>query len=205
MKILRNKMTEKIKLVFFMAMVALPLNSTAHEENEMPPLETSEGRVHYELKKEPSYGMTRVHIERINQLCGDIDGCSLRLKMIDYQNNKAKEGTATYPFAAAEALFAINTDTSAWRMDDIRAVTVKGGDTVVDQRDGSNNENGVEGILSAWSCTFTDGTFKEGKPHSDTNDEDFWLVNHEQDYFTDGTENTGHPGYRTGCRLTIID
>ncbi len=85
---------------------------------------------------------------RVIQLCGDIDGCTVRLAMYNWDG----QGRT----ASRETLFYYNEKNRNWR--------ASGGDN-----QGSNDNNRTEHIASAWSCYFTDGNYSQWTNHNDSN------------------------------------
>ncbi len=76
--------------------------------------------------------------QTIRDLCGDWDGCTLRMGMYNW------DGTGRT--ASRETLFYYNNSTRTWR--------ASSGDTA-----GTNNNGVTEHIMNAWSCYFTDGEY----------------------------------------------
>ena len=70
------------------------------------------------------------------KLCGDEDGCTIRLAMINW------DGTGRT--ASRQTLFFYNQYNRNWR-------TSKG------DREGTNNNNMTQHVINEWSCFFTDG------------------------------------------------
>ncbi len=75
--------------------------------------------------------------ETIEDLCGDWDGCTLRMGMHDW------DGTGRT--ASREALFYYDITQKTWRMSLDTA--------------GTNNSNTTEHVMQIWSCYFTDGEY----------------------------------------------
>ena len=76
--------------------------------------------------------------QTIIDLCGDWDGCTLRMGMYNW------DGTART--ASRQSLFYYNSWAKTWR--------AEAGDTA-----GSNNNGVTEHVMNAWSCYFTDGEY----------------------------------------------
>jgi hypothetical protein len=96
--------------------------------------------------------------QTIISLCGDSDGCSLRIGMYDW------DGTART--ASRETLFYYNGTTKTWRS--------SSGDI-----SGTNGNHVTEHPLNAWSCYFTDAQYTNWVDNSDT-DLNFGLMSWNQ-------------------------
>jgi hypothetical protein len=98
--------------------------------------------------------------ETIIQLCGDIDGCSIRMGMYNWdgRGNTASRYT----------LFFYNSSTKMWR-------------SSLSDKYGQNNNRTTEHIIdtSPWSCYFTDGQYGNWKNNGD-NDLAFGLLSWNQ-------------------------
>lgn len=74
----------------------------------------------------------------IIDLCGDLDGCALRMGMYNW------DGTART--ASRESLFYYNSWAKTWR--------ASAGDAA-----GTNNNGVTEHVMNSWACYFTDGWY----------------------------------------------
>jgi len=74
----------------------------------------------------------------IIDLCGDWDGCTLRMGMYNWDGTRRT--------ASREALFYYDTLTRNWR-------------TSYGDASGSNNDNVTQHVMNAWACYFTDGEY----------------------------------------------
>lgn len=74
----------------------------------------------------------------IAYLCGDWDGCSIRMGMYNWDGSRRT--------ASRETLFYYDTATKNWRAE--RSDTA-----------GTNNNNTTQHIMHAWACYFTDGEY----------------------------------------------
>lgn len=84
---------------------------------------------------------------RVRTLCGDIDGCKVRIAMYNWDGNRRT--------ASRETLFYYNAANRNWRDSD--------GDT-----QGTTGNNGTQHIINAWSCYFTDGSYSNWNNLGDT-------------------------------------
>ncbi|WP_185230915.1 hypothetical protein [Teredinibacter franksiae] len=85
---------------------------------------------------------------RVSALCGDIDGCKVRISMYNWDGNRRT--------ASRESLLFYNASNGNWRDLD--------GDT-----QGTTGNNGTQHIMQAWSCYFTDGRYSNWSNLGDTN------------------------------------
>jgi len=85
---------------------------------------------------------------RVATLCGDIDGCEVRIAMYNWDGNGRT--------ASRSSLFYYNTGTKTWRAE--RSDT-----------QGTNDNNTTEHVINAWSCYFTDGNYSQWYNHGDIN------------------------------------
>ena len=76
--------------------------------------------------------------QTVSDLCGDWDGCSLRMGMYNWDG--------TYRTASRDSLFYYNSWNKTWR--------ASAGDA-----DGANNNGVTEHVMNAWACYFTDGWY----------------------------------------------
>ena len=79
--------------------------------------------------------------------CGDLDGCTLRMGMYNWDN--------TGRVASRDNLFFYNTVNRAWR--------AMNGDPA-----GSDYNGATEHIMQAWACYFTDGTYSNWVNYGDS-------------------------------------
>ncbi|SMF53928.1 hypothetical protein SAMN02745866_03405 [Alteromonadaceae bacterium Bs31] len=91
---------------------------------------------------------TTIPESRVIALCGDIDGCKVRISMYNWDGNLR---TAT-----RETLMFYNSLNGNWR--DLA------GDT-----QGTSGNNGTQHVQQAWSCYFTDGRYYNWVNQGDTN------------------------------------
>ncbi len=74
----------------------------------------------------------------IRDLCGDWDGCTLRMGMYNWDG--------TQRTASRESLFYYNNNTKTWRASR-------------EDRYGMNGNGVTEHVMEAWACYFTDGQY----------------------------------------------
>lgn len=76
--------------------------------------------------------------QTVSDLCGDWDGCSLRMGMYNWDG--------TYRTASRDSLFYYNSWNKTWR--------ASAGDAA-----GTNNNGVTEHVMNSWACYFTDGWY----------------------------------------------
>ncbi len=91
---------------------------------------------------------TPIPYSRVAQLCGDIDGCEVRIAMYNWDGTRRT--------ASRSSLFYYYPSTGVWRAE--RSDTA-----------GTNNNNYTEHVINAWSCYFTDGYYSQWYNHGDIN------------------------------------
>ena len=100
--------------------------------------ELASERQSYEAASSTRGGTVAIPESTVSYLCGDFDGCTVRLGMYNW------DGTGRT--ASRESLLYYNTTTKTWR--------TSAGDVA------GQNANGVtEHIMQAWACYFTDGSY----------------------------------------------
>ena len=82
----------------------------------------------------------------VNQLCGDADGCTLRMGMYNWDGNRRT--------ASRESLFYLDSNGKTWRS--------SRGD-----RYGTTNNGKTEHVEHAWACYFTDGSYSNWSNQGD--------------------------------------
>ena len=95
---------------------------------------------------------------RVRQLCGDWDGCTIRIGMYNWNGTRRT--------ASRESLFYYDSYTGNWRAEK--------GDT-----QGTTDNNATQHIIKAWSCYFTDGYYSQWYNHGDIN-KDFGVLSWNQ-------------------------
>lgn len=89
-----------------------------------------------------------VPLEKFSAICGDRDGCSVRLGMHNWDD--------TGRVASREFLIFYNRQNNAWRASN--------------DAWGTNKNNVTQHLLAAWSCYVTDGTFANWQNNGDPDD-----------------------------------
>ncbi|ACY15322.1 hypothetical protein [Haliangium ochraceum] len=105
------------------------------------------GRTTYRVYQSERGSTIPISTDTIANLCGDIDGCTLRLGMYNW------DGTGRV--ASRESLFYYNTVNRAWR--------ASRGDNY-----GSDYNGKSEHIMKEWSCYFTDGYYSNWTSYGDS-------------------------------------
>ncbi|WP_156938540.1 hypothetical protein [Mesorhizobium sp. LNHC252B00] len=103
------------------------------------PHPTKPGRSTYYALKTQRGTTTKIPVEDVAKLCGDMDGCSVRIGMHNWDD--------TGRVASREFLFFYNTRNHVWR--------ASLGDTA-----GTDTDNVTHHVNQSWSCYFTDGKFE---------------------------------------------
>jgi hypothetical protein len=137
-------------------------------------------RYHLSLTAVAYAGRTRQIPEQVlNALCGDEDGCEVRLAMTRFFGDSGTEA------ASKSAIFYYSHDDGRWRTSAISG----GGESI-----GVDGRNGTQHIIDAWgTCIFTDGSYSEYRQQGDNALGLYLLV----------WNNYNNPS-RT-CELTLID
>jgi len=94
----------------------------------------------------------------IRDLCGDWDGCTLRIGMYNWDG--------TLRTASRDSLFYYNTSTKNWRAS-------------VGDKAGTNNNHTTQHVMKAWACYFTDGEYNSWTNRGDF-DTNFGLLSWNQ-------------------------
>ncbi|AJQ94810.1 hypothetical protein [Gynuella sunshinyii] len=97
-------------------------------------------RVTYTADKSTRGTTVTIPESKVIELCGDQDGCEVRLAMYDWDGLRRR--------ASRETLFFYNPDNRNWR-DSV-------GDTA-----GTSSNNGTQHVEQAWACYFTDGKYAD--------------------------------------------
>ncbi len=91
---------------------------------------------------------TTIPESRVYTLCGDIDGCKVRISMYNWDGNRRT--------ASRETTFFYNRSNGNWR--DLASDT-----------QGTTGNSGTQHIQQAWSCYFTDGRYYNWVNQGDSN------------------------------------
>jgi hypothetical protein len=128
--------------------------------NDYQPNPNTADRVHYSISKNQRGNSIPIRQEHIVSLCGDIDGCSVRIGMHNWDD--------TGRVASRQFLFYYNPRSKVWRAsrDDY--------DTA-----GTDSNNVTEHVNNSWSCYMTDGVYANWQERSDPS-EGFGLLSWNQ-------------------------
>ncbi|MGI0119522.1 LamG-like jellyroll fold domain-containing protein [Zooshikella sp. RANM57] len=137
---------------------------------------SSVDRKHYFVPREQRGTSLTIPEADIIELCGDEDGCQLRLGMEGFLGSTGEHSKRV---ASRSSLFYYDAETKQWRAS-------------INDDNGNNSNNVTQHIMKIWSCAFTDGKYQNWKDLSDT-DTSFGLLS------------WNNHGYNANCRLTIID
>ncbi|GLS27400.1 hypothetical protein [Marinibactrum halimedae] len=85
--------------------------------------------------------------QRVRELCGDIDGCAVRIAMYNWDGLRRT--------ASRDTILYYNSSNGNWR--DLQ------GDT-----QGTTGNSGTQHIIQAWGCYFTDGRYRNWSNLGDT-------------------------------------
>lgn len=141
-------------------------------------------RAHFIAKKSDIGTSIRIPEDTVRELCGDGDGCEVRLGMSNWDNSGK--------VASGFSLFYYNNNNRAWRASS-------------KNRQGVNANGTSENIVWVYSCIFTDGQYVNFKtPNgdaSDGSDNDLWLLSWNK---YEGAK-ADDPERKADCLLTLID
>jgi hypothetical protein len=129
------------------------------------------GRLHCQVTKDRRGTTLPIPRKALVDLCSDLDGCEVRLGLYNWDNSGR--------VASRETLLYYNPINHAWRA------------SYSDER-GTNFDGVTAQVLSAWSCFFTDGTYRDWKNVGD-GDLDFGLLSWRNDDLV------------SDCVLSLID
>jgi hypothetical protein len=104
------------------------------------------GRYSISVTKAERFTTKPLDQKRIDFLCGDMDGCHIRLGMYNWDGQMR--------LASREGLFYYNRDTRRWRSSESN-ITSGGANDV----DGADFDGTTQHVLQAWSCFVTDGEY----------------------------------------------
>lgn len=119
--------------------------------NDYQPIPNTNDRVHYTISKNQRGNSVPIKQEHIVTLCGDMDGCSVRIGMHNWDD--------TGRVASRGFLLYYNPRSKVWRAsrDDY--------DTA-----GTDSNNVTEHVNNSWSCYMTDGVYANWQDKSDTSE-----------------------------------
>jgi hypothetical protein len=109
-------------------------------------------RVTYQALYSQHQTTTPVPLADVTRLCGDKDGCSIRMGMFNW------DGAGRV--ASRDFLFFYNGSNRAWRAS--QAVGIASGYNQPGDPAGLDNNQVVEHVNQTWSCYFTDGEYSNG-------------------------------------------
>lgn len=105
------------------------------------------GRYTFTIPKSQRFTSSQLNMDRIEYLCGDLDGCQVRLGMYDWDNQKRN--------ASRSGLLYYNIDTGAWRASgNVNTHAPQVLDTA-----GTDLNGTTEHVMQAWTCFLTDGEY----------------------------------------------
>lgn len=137
---------------------------------------SSVDRKHYFVPREQRGTSLDIPEADIIELCGDEDGCQLRLGMEGWRGPTGPHGKRV---AFKSAVFHYEGETKKWR-------------SSYNNNDSDNNNRVSQHVMQVWSCYFTDGKYKNFNNLGDIDTSFSLLSSRDQ-------------GYNANCRLTIID
>lgn len=105
-------------------------------------------RATYTAYKSQRGNTVNIPESKVIELCGDIDGCTVRIGMYNWNGTRRT--------ASRETLFYYNSYSRNWR--------ASAGDV-----EGTTDNNSTQHIINAWSCYFTDGNYSQYYNHGDLN------------------------------------
>lgn len=121
-----------------------PPTRTTSEGVPYPVAPTSRDRVFFSVTKAERGTTKLVPHDVISKYCGEMDGCTIRLGMYDW------DGTGRV--ASRESLLFYNRVNHAWRVS-------------LNDRAGTDYNGATEHLLQAWACFLTDGKYQSfGNP-----------------------------------------
>jgi hypothetical protein len=114
------------------------------------------GRINVSLPKNSSKNIVTVPLDQLTLLCGDEDGCTVRLSMNNYGNSGAS-AHLNAPASVSTLLF-LNTISNQWRTSEPSSLR------------GTFGNGNIEHAISLFNtCYLTDGYFKGSTPSGDKN------------------------------------
>ncbi|WP_223422672.1 hypothetical protein [Tateyamaria pelophila] len=101
---------------------------------------------------------TDISAADLARLCGDGDGCEVRLAMFDYDTvESGPASVVTWLYCDA--------DCKHWRT---TTQLLSEGSSVGPQVGGTDNDNVIKHVINKWSCYFTDGKYESTTVNGDT-------------------------------------
>jgi hypothetical protein len=146
---MKNKLTF-LSFITFLVFNLAPINQVIAETIE------DHGRITVSLLKNANKNLVVVPLDQLTLLCGDEDGCVVRLSMNNYSSSSSP-AHINAPASASTLLF-LNTLSNQWRTSEPAS-----------QRGTFGNGN-IEHALSLFNtCYLTDGYYKGSTPSGDKN------------------------------------
>lgn len=118
-----------------------------HENNVADRITIASDRITVFASKSTRGRTVGIPQSKIDEFCGDIDGCQLRMAMYNWDG----QGRT----ASRSNLFFFNKTNRAWRAEN--------GD-----KQGTDFNGSTQHIMQSWACYFTDGNYSNWKDRSDT-------------------------------------
>jgi hypothetical protein len=126
--------------------VAAPSAEASAATGDYAPVLPSADRVTYAISKNQRGSSVPIKQEHIRAFCGDMDGCSVRIGMHNWDD--------TGRVASRQFLFFYNPVNKVWRAD--------AGDNA-----GTDSNNSTEHVNTSWACYLTDGTYSNWQNKGD--------------------------------------
>ena len=128
------------RIIVFAAVVVALMTASAHAQTSLGVYANPEkpNRVTYTAERTNRGTTTPIPIKVIEKLCGDADGCELRLGMHNWDD--------TGRIASRSSLFYYNKQNRNWRAE-------------VGDPAGTDANNVIQHAFHAWACYFTDGAY----------------------------------------------
>jgi hypothetical protein len=104
------------------------------------------GRYSVSVTKAERFTTKPLDMKRLEYLCGDMDGCSIRLGMFNWDGQMR--------LASREGLFYYNKDTRRWRSS-LSNISAGGPNDV----DGTDFDGTTQHVMQSFSCYVTDGEY----------------------------------------------
>lgn len=106
------------------------------------------GRYSLEVSKSERFTTKPLDMKRIEYLCGDMDGCQVRLGMFNWDGQMR--------LASRTSMFYYNKDTRRWRSEALNPDVAAGSRP---DFEGEDFNGGTQHVAQAWACYITDGEY----------------------------------------------